>query len=145
MTPDGTCFTHDARIDGIGKKRARDYTGELKSVASVNREFYHGPGTFPGKLPHQFDSNPRVSLFARALSGVGLYASKQKKCLLARRSLRDCFRLKFFFDSSSRRAKSLKMEKEKIAPRYYFVQILCKNVLYFFYLSTLFFVLFINF
>lgn len=42
MTPDGTCFTHDARIDGIGKKRARDYTGGLKSAASVNREFYHG-------------------------------------------------------------------------------------------------------
>lgn len=98
MTPDGTCFTHDARIDGIGKKRARDYMGELKSAASVNREFYHGPGTFPGKLPHQFDSDPRVSLLARVLPGVGLYASKQEKCLLARKSLRDCFRLKFFFD-----------------------------------------------
>jgi len=140
MTPDGTCFTHDARIDGIGKKRARDYTGELKSVASVNREFYHGPGTFPGKLPHQFDSNPRVSLFARALSGVGLYASKQKKCLLARRSLRDCFRLKFFFDSSSSPGEIVKDGKRKNRATLLFRSNIVKC-----YLSTLFFVLFINF
>lgn len=89
MTPGETCFTHRARInEEKKKKRARDYTGGLKSMALVNREFYHGRlGTFPAKLLHQFDSDPRVSLHSRE------YANKQEKCLLAKNSNR--FRLKF--------------------------------------------------
>lgn len=69
MTP-GACFTHVARIDGIGKKRARDYTGGLKSAASVNREFYHRRVTFPGKLLHQFDSDPESLVTAASAPTV---------------------------------------------------------------------------
>lgn len=94
MTPDGTCFTHDARIDGIGKKRARDYTGGLKSAASVNREFYHGRVLSLENCPTNLIAT-RESRYSREHSRLG-YASKQEKCLLARRSFPGYFRLKFF-------------------------------------------------
>lgn len=96
MTPDGTCFTHDARIDGIGKKRARDYTGGLKSAASVNREFYHGRVLSLENCPTNLIAT-RESRYSRARGCT----SKQEKCLLARRSLLDYFRLKFFCRSKS--------------------------------------------
>jgi len=52
-----------AQVGGVGKQRVLSRTG-----------------TFPGKLPHQFDSDPRVSLFARALPGSGTRANRKNVC-----------------------------------------------------------------
>jgi len=80
MTPDGTCFTHDARIDGIGKKRARDYTGGLKSAASVNREFYHGRVLSLENCPTNLIAT-RESRYSRgALPGSGTRANRKNVC-----------------------------------------------------------------
>lgn len=70
-----------AQVGGVGKQRVLSRTG-----------------TFPGKLPHQFDSDPRVSLLARALPCKATRANR-KNVLLARRSFLDYFRLKFFRSS----------------------------------------------
>lgn len=104
-----TCFTHDARIDGIGKKRARDYTGGLKSAASVNREFYHERVLSLENCSTNLIA-ARESRYSREHSGIG-YASKQEKCLVARRSFPDCFRLAFL-SIESRNFETVKDKKE---------------------------------
>jgi len=73
MTPDETRFTYDARIDGIGEKtcpglhgRAQVGSGSGGGGGVGKQRVLSRTGTFPGKLRHQFDSDPRVSLLAWA-------------------------------------------------------------------------------
>lgn len=72
MTPDRTCFTHRARINGIEKKKKKKTCpglhgrAQLDGVGKQRVLSWTSMGTFPGKLLHQFDSDPRESCYIRA-------------------------------------------------------------------------------
>lgn len=68
-----------AQVDGVGKQRVLSRTG-----------------TFPGKLPHQFDSDPRVSLLARALPSSGTRANRKNVYLKRRDRFQSISALSFF-------------------------------------------------
>lgn len=93
-----------AQVGGVGKQRVLSRTG-----------------AFPGKLPHQFDSDPRVSLLARALPYSGTRANR-KNVLLARRSFLDYFRLEFF------RSNSVEVVKDGMRESHYYFVRISRNV-----------------
>lgn len=88
MTPDRTCFTHRARINGIGEKKEKKKTcsglhgrTQVDGVGKQRVLSWTG-GYFSWKMLHQFDSDPRVSLHSREHSRLGYTrANKKNVCL----------------------------------------------------------------